>query len=264
MKGIEALILGIIQGLTEFLPVSSSGHLEIGKAIFGIHSEQSLTFTIIVHGATVMSIIVVFWKDIMNLIKGLFTPSCNDEKNYIAKLLVSAIPVAIIGLFFKDEVESLFTGNLLWVGLALMVTTALLTITYFAKDKGKNISLKDSFIIGIAQAVAVIPGISRSGATIATGLMLGNDKKETAKFSFLMSLIPIVGANLVDIMQTDWSATSGDISASSLIIGFIAAFLTGLFAVKFMLKIVEKSKLYYFAIYTFIVGTIAIIYALTH
>ncbi len=262
MNNLEALILGIVQGLTEFLPVSSSGHLEIAKAIFGIHSSQSLTFTVVVHGATVLSIIVVFWKDILRLLKAPFSLRWDEDNKYIAKLLVSAIPVGFVGLLFKDQVEQMFTGNLLLVGLMLWVTTIFLAITIFAKDRGRKINFLDAFIIGIAQAIAVIPGISRSGATIATGLMLGNDKNEVAKFSFLMVLLPVIGANLLDLMQYDWSASNNEISISALVIGFISAFVVGLFACKFMINVVRKSKLSYFAIYTFIVGLIAIIFAL--
>ncbi len=263
MNELQALILGIVQGLTEFLPVSSSGHLEIGKALFGIHTPDSLTFTVVVHGATVLSTIVIFWNDIVRLVKAPFTLEWNEDNKYIAKLLVSAIPVAIIGLFFKDQVETLFTGNLLLVGLMLWVTTAFLAVTAFARDRGRKIGFLDAFVIGLAQAVAVIPGISRSGATIATGLMLGNDKNEVAKFSFLMVLLPIIGANIKDLMDYDWSAAAqSQISASVLITGFLAAFITGLIACKFMLNIVRKSKLWYFAIYTFIIGLIAIIYGL--
>ncbi len=265
MNELQALALGIVQGLTEFLPVSSSGHLEIGKALFGIHTPDSLTFTVVVHGATVLSTIVIFWKDIWRLIKALFSFEWNEDTQYIAKLLLSAVPVAIIGLFFKDQVEEMFTGNLVFVGAMLWVTTAFLTITIFAKDKGRKISFKDSFIIGIAQAIAVIPGISRSGATISTGLLLGNDKEEVAKFSFLMVLLPIIGANIKDLMDYDWSAAAqSTVSGSVLIVGFLAAFITGLLACKFMIRIVKRSKLSYFAIYTFIVGLVAIIYGLNH
>jgi len=258
MSWIEALILGIIQGLTEFLPVSSSGHLELGKHILGVEYSENLTFTVVVHGATVLSTIIVFWKTILSLFKDFFQFKWNESTKYITKIFISMIPVIFLGLFFKDEVESLFTGNILFVGLMLLITAVLLAFTYYAKEKQKDISFKDSFIIGIAQALAVIPGISRSGATIATGLYLGNKKEDIAKFSFLMVLIPIIGANVKDIMDMS-SSVSASISFTPLIIGFLAAFITGLLACRWMIKIVKQGKLIYFAIYCFIVGSIAII-----
>ena len=195
MSWLEALILGIIQGLTEFLPVSSSGHLELGKAILGVEAKESLIFTVVVHGATVLSTIVVFYKEIIDLFVGFFKFKWNDSTKYIAKIAISMIPVLIVGLFFKDEVEALFAGNILLVGSMLIVTAILLGFTYFAKKNTKSIGFIDSFIIGVAQAFAVIPGISRSGSTIATGILLGNKKELVARFSFLMVLIPIIGAN---------------------------------------------------------------------
>ncbi len=259
----QSLLLGILQGLTEFLPVSSSGHLEIGKAILGIHTPESLIFTVVVHGGTVLSIFVVFWREIWRLIKAPFTLEWNEDNKYIAKLLVSAIPAGFVGLFFKDQVEDMFTGNLLFVGLMLWVTTILLFLTIFAKDRGRKINFLDAFIIGIAQAIAIVPGISRSGSTIATGLLLGNKKDEVAKFSFLMVIIPVIGANLVDFMHgTGGTASSTDISTMALLVGFLASFITGVFACKFMIEIVKRSKLSYFAIYTFIVGGLAIFFAL--
>ena len=263
MNGLDALLLGLLQGLTEFLPVSSSGHLELGKAILGIH-DPTLTFTVVVHGATVLSIIVVFWQEIVRLIKAPFTLQWNEENKYIVKLLISAIPAGIVGLASEDQIEQLFTGNVLLVGIMLLVTTAVLSLTLVAKDKKRPISFWDSFIIGIAQAIAIMPGISRSGMTISTGLLLGNDKDEVAKFSFLMVLIPVIGANIIDLMKYDWSGANQTVSPSVLLIGFVAAFISGYFACKFMIKIVRKSKLSYFAIYTFIVAAIAIIYGLTH
>jgi len=261
MDWIEALILGIIQGLTEFLPVSSSGHLELGKHILGVEYSENLTFTVVVHGATVLSTIIVFWKTIIELFRDFFKFQWNDSTKYIAKIAVSMIPVIIIGLFFKDQVESLFTGNILFVGIMLLITAALLAFTYYAKERQKDISFKDSFIIGIAQAMAVIPGISRSGATIATGLYLGNKKEHIAKFSFLMVLIPIIGANVKDLLDFNFSANAG-VPVMPLIIGFIAAFVTGLLACTWMIKIVKRGKLIYFAIYCLIVGAIAIIFSI--
>nr|NQU89039.1 undecaprenyl-diphosphate phosphatase [Bacteroidota bacterium] len=257
MNWFEAIILGLLQGLTEFLPVSSSGHLELGKVILGIDAEHSLMFTIVVHGATVLSTIVVFYKDIWQLIKGLFAFRWNEETQYVFKVFVSLIPVAIVGVFFKDEVESLFTGNLVFVGSMLLVTAALLTFTYLKKSNLRKINFIDSFIIGIAQALAVIPGISRSGSTIATGLMLGNKKETIAKFSFLMVLIPIIGANMKDLLGGEMTQNEG-VGPLALLIGFITAFVSGLFACKWMINIVKKGKLIYFAIYCVIIGITAI------
>ncbi|MEZ5083915.1 MAG: undecaprenyl-diphosphate phosphatase [Bacteroidales bacterium] len=258
MNWIEALILGIVQGLTEFLPVSSSGHLEIGKVLLGVNAEKSLIFTVVVHGATVLSTIVVFWKDIFALLKGIFAFKWNDETIYIAKIAISMIPVLILGFTFAEEIEMMFTGNMLLVGSMLILTALLLTFSNYAKQREKEISYGDSFIIGIAQAFAVIPGISRSGSTISTGLLLKNKKDGIAKFSFLMVLVPIIGANLKDLMDGKLSAESS-VSVTALAIGFFAAFISGLLACKWMIGIVNKGKLIYFAIYCFIVGCIAII-----
>ncbi len=260
MDWIEALILGIIQGLTEFLPVSSSGHLELGKHILGVEFAEDLTFTVVVHGATVLSTIIIFWKTIVELVKDLFKFQWNDSTQYIFKIAVSMIPVVIIGLLFKDEIESLFTGNILFVGIMLLITAALLAFTYYAKEKQKDISFKNSFVIGIAQALAVIPGISRSGATIATGLYLGNKKENVAKFSFLMVLVPIIAANVKDLLDTD-IAVNTTVSTTPLIVGFVAAFISGLIACKLMLNIVKRGKLIYFAIYCLVVGLIAIFFS---
>ncbi len=260
MEWFEALILGIVQGLTEFLPVSSSAHLEIGKALFGIEGEENLYFSILVHGATVLSTIVVFYKEILNLLKGLFKFKYNEETEYIFKIVVSMIPVMIVGLLFKDQVKTLFSGgNLFFVGSMLLVTALLLSFTFFFKrDNTKKISYVDSFLIGIAQAFAVFPGISRSGATIATGLMLGTKKTEIAKFSFLMVLIPILGENFLDLTGGEFS--SSGLSISTMLIGFLGAFLSGLFACKIMINIVKKGKLIWFAIYCLIMGLISIFF----
>ena len=261
MSWIEALILGIIQGLTEFLPVSSSGHLELGKQILGVEYSENLTFTVVVHGATVLSTIIVFWKTIIELIKEIFKFQWNDSTKYVVKIIISMIPVVIIGLLFKEQIEGLFTGNILFVGLMLIITAILLAFTYYAKERQKDITFKDSFIIGIAQALAVIPGISRSGATIATGLYLGNKKEFVAKFSFLMVLVPIMAANVKDLLDLDISSQNA-VSTTPLVVGFIAAFATGLLACTWMLKIVKRGKLIYFAAYCLIVGSIAIIYSI--
>jgi undecaprenyl-diphosphatase len=217
MNWLEALILGIIQGLTEFLPVSSSGHLEIGKVILGVEAERSLIFTVLVHGATVMSTIVIFWRDILLLIRGLFSFRWNEETKFIFKIIISMIPVAIVGLFFKEEVELFFTGNLILVGSMLLLTATLLLFTRFKKSNERSIGFLDSFVIGLAQAVAVIPGISRSGSTISAGLMLGNKRAEVAKFSFLMVLIPIIGANLKDLLDGEF-VSEGSIGVIPLIV----------------------------------------------
>lgn len=261
MDWIEAIILGIIQGLTEFLPVSSSGHLELGKAILGVEAKESLNFSIVVHGATVLSTIVVFRKEIWELIVGLFKFKWNNETDYIAKIAVSMIPVLIVGVFFKDQVESLFDGNIMFVGIMLIITATLLAFTYYAKQRSKDISYKDAFIIGIAQALAVLPGLSRSGSTISTGLLLGNNKEKTAKFSFLMVLVPIIGANLLDILKGTMTSDTA-VATPELIIGFIAAFISGLLACSWMINIVKKGKLIYFAIYCLIVGLVAVSYSL--
>lgn len=259
MNWIEALILGIVQGLTEFLPVSSSGHLEIGKVILGVNAEKSLIFTVVVHGATVLSTIVIFRKDIWNLLKGLFAFKWNEETQYVAKIAVSMIPVLILGFTYADELGSLFTGNMALVGSMLLVTALLLTFSYYAKQREKSISFSDSFIIGIAQALAVLPGVSRSGATISTGLMLNNKKDGIARFSFLMVLVPIIGANLKDLMDGKLSSNS-DVSITALIVGFLAAFISGLLACNWMIGIVKKGKLIYFAIYCAIIGSGALVY----
>ncbi|MDA3779369.1 MAG: undecaprenyl-diphosphate phosphatase [Bacteroidales bacterium] len=261
MNWIEALILGIIQGLTEFLPVSSSGHLEIGKYLLGVEYTENLTFTVVVHGATVLSTIIVFRKIILDLFKDLFKFKWNDSTKYITKIFLSMIPVGIVGVFFKDEVEKLFTGNILFVGIMLLITALILGFTYYSKNKEKEISYKDSIIIGIAQALAIIPGISRSGVTIATGLYLGNKKENVARFSFLMVLLPIIGANIVSVLGND-KISSAPINYTPLIIGFLAAFISGLIACSLMLRIVKNGKLIYFAIYCLIVGAIAVISAI--
>ncbi len=262
MSWIEALILGIVQGLTEFLPVSSSGHLEIGKHLLGIKATDNLNFTIVVHGATVLSTIVVFRKDIAKLITGLFAFQWNEETQYLFKIVVSMIPIGIVGVFFKDYVEELFNTDkiLLLVGFMLLITATLLAFTFYAKSKEKEVSFKDAFIIGIAQTIAVLPGISRSGSTIATGLLLGNKREDIARFSFLMVLIPILGENVLSLLKDDLTTTDS-IGALPLIVGFIAAFVAGLLACKAMINMVKKGKLIYFALYCAIVGAVAIIWA---
>lgn len=260
MNTLEALILGIIQGLSEFLPISSSGHLEIGKVLLGANTSESMMFTIAVHGATVLSTLVIFRKEILQLLTGLFQFKWNEETQYVAKIAISMIPVLVVGLFFEEQIESLFTGNLVLVGFMLLYTAVLLGFTYFKKSGNKSIGFIDAIVIGVAQAIAVVPGISRSGSTIATGLLLGNKKEEISKFSFLMVLAPIIGANLLSLKDADFSSDAG-ISAFSLIVGFLAAFIVGMLACRWMIKIVNKGKLIWFAVYCLVVGLVAIIFA---
>lgn len=261
MEWFEALILGLIQGLTEYLPVSSSGHLAIGSALFGIKGEENLTFTIVVHVATVLSTLVILWKEIEWLFRGLFKFKMNSETRYVINILISMIPIGIVGLFFKDEVEAIFGSGLLIVACSLIVTSLLLMFSYYAKPRQKeNISMRDAFIIGLSQACAVIPGLSRSGSTIATGLLLGNNKSKVAQFSFLMVIPPILGEALLDgVKMMQGESVASDIPALSLIIGFIAAFASGCLACKWMINIVKKGKLVYFAVYCAIVGLVLII-----
>jgi undecaprenyl-diphosphatase len=262
MEIIDAIILGIIQGLTEFLPVSSSGHLEIGKAILGDNSvpEESLLFTVVLHFATAISTIVVFRKDILTLIKGALKFKWNDDLQFISKIAISMIPAVLVGLFFEEQLEALFGGNILLVGCMLIVTAILLFLADKAKDTNKKVSFKNAFIIGISQAIAMLPGISRSGATISTSVLLGNDKTKAARFSFLMVVPLIFGKIAKDVLSGDLTYESGNFT--SLSIGFIAAFIAGLFACTWMIKLVKNSKLSYFAIYCVVVGLIAITYAL--
>ncbi len=256
MNWIEALILGLLQGLTEFLPVSSSGHLELGKVALNIEAKENLTFAIIVHAATVLSIIVVFFKDLQKLTIGIMDFRWNESTIYSAKIFVSMIPVGIVGIFFMSEVEKVYTGNIVFVGSMLLITASLLMLTYLAKSRNKDVSFKCAFIIGISQAVAVLPGISRSGATIATGLLLGVRKELVTRFSFLMVVIPIIGATIFDIIRSGPDDVT--IGLIPLIVGFIAAFLSGLFACKIMLEVVKRGKLIYFAIYCIFVASFAI------
>ena len=264
MNGLEALILGLLQGLTEYLPVSSSGHLAIGSAWFGIEGEESLSFTILVHIATVLSTLVILWKEIAWIFKGLFRFEMNDETRYVLNIVVSMIPVGIVGVFFKDTVEAIFGSGLLVVGCMLLLTALLLAFSYYAKPRQKEkISLRDAFIIGLAQACAVMPGLSRSGSTIATGLLLGNKKEHLAQFSFLMVIPPILGEALLDALKMmQGESLGGDIPASSLLIGFLAAFVSGCLACKWMINIVKKGKLIYFAIYCAIAGAVTIFLSL--
>ncbi|WP_370176062.1 undecaprenyl-diphosphatase UppP [Leeuwenhoekiella palythoae] len=258
MDIIDAIILGIIQGLTEFLPVSSSGHLELGKAILGDSTlpEESLLFTVVLHFATALSTLVVFRKDILDILKGLFQFKWNDEMQFSVKIIISMIPAVIIGLFFEEQLESLFGGNILLVGMMLIITALLLWLADKAKDTQKPVSYSNAFTIGIAQAIAMLPGISRSGATISTSVLLGNDKSKAARFSFLMVVPLIFGKIAKDLLSGEITTESGNFTALS--IGFVAAFVSGLIACTWMIKLVKKSKLSWFAIYCLIVGIIAV------
>ena len=261
----EAFILGMIQGLTEYLPVSSSGHLAIGSALFGIQGEDNLTFTIVVHVATVLSTLVILYKEIDWIFRGLFKFQMNDETKYVINILISMIPIGIVGLFFKDKVEEIFGSGLFIVGLMLLVTAALLAFSYYAKPRTKeHISMKDAFIIGLAQACAVLPGLSRSGSTIATGLLLGDKKEKLAQFSFLMVIPPILGEALLDGMKIVKGAAeaSADVSLVALIVGFLSAFVFGCLACKWMIDIVKKGKLIYFAVYCAFVGLATLLFSL--
>ena len=266
MSTIEAILLGLIQGLTEYLPVSSSGHLTIVSTLFGIDGEQNLTFTVAVHIATVLSTLVILWKEIVWILKGLFRwdGKVNAEQRYALAILVSMIPVGIVGVFFKDYVEEIFGAGLFIVGCCLLITAALLIFSYYAKPRQKeNVSLIDAFIIGLAQAAAVLPGLSRSGSTIATGLLLGNKKERLAQFSFLMVIPPILGEALLDIMKAmkeGTEAATAGIGFVPLAAGFLTAFISGCLACKWMIGIVRRGKLIYFGIYCAIVGLALIIF----
>lgn len=262
MDIIDAIILGIIQGLTEFLPVSSSGHLELGKAILGDNSvpQESLLFTVVLHFATALSTIVIFRKDILEIIKGLFSGSWNDDTKFALKIIISMLPAVLVGLFLEEQLEQLFGGNILLVGAMLLITAVLLFLADKAKNTTKDVSYNNAFVIGISQAIAMLPGISRSGATISTSVLLGNDKTKAARFSFLMVVPLIFGKMAKDILGGDLSFESQNVTALS--VGFIAAFVAGLFACTWMIALVKKSKLSYFAIYCAIVGVIAIGFSL--
>jgi len=263
MSWFEALILGIVQGLTEYLPVSSSGHLAIGATLFGMNGEENLTFTVAVHVATVLSTCVILWKEIVWLFSDLFKFKWNEGTKYVVNILISMIPVAIVGFCFKDKVEAIFGSGLLVVGICLMVTALLLAFSYYAKPRQReNISPIHAFVIGIAQAVAVLPGLSRSGSTIATGLLLGNKKEKLAQFSFLMVIPPILGEALLDVKdmaEVGVSNAMAGLSPVALIVGFLAAFVSGCLACKWMINIVKKGKLIWFAVYCTVVGIAAIV-----
>ena len=260
MNWIEALILGLLQGLTEFLPVSSSGHLELGGALFGLEDPHNFfTFNIIVHGATFMSVVVVFRRDIVSLIINFFRFQWNPEMKFTLLLLASAIPTGIVGLLFEEQIESVFEGRVVFVGFMLLVTATLLFLTRFAPTKKKDVTLKSALIIGLAQTLAILPGISRSGATISTALFFGIERGKAIRFSFLMVLIPVFGANFLKIIRMSEESGSASMDMTPMIIGAISAFVAGVIACKWMLNIVRKGNIYYFSIYCLLAGLAAII-----
>lgn len=275
MDWLDALILGIVQGLAEYLPISSSGHLVIFREILGLklQGDDALQFDVILHAATVLSTIVVLWPMFRDLCKSFFTFKRDDNFWYVCKILVSCIPIAIVGFCFKDVVEEFFSGNLTIVGICLFATACLLSFAYFsdrrkdgklkAANQGRDITFYDAITIGVAQAVAVLPGLSRSGTTIATGILIGDKRDKVASFSFLMVIIPILGEALLDlkdIISPEAGAAGTEVPATCLIIGFIAAFLVGCAACKWMLSIVKKGKLIWFAVYCLIMSIICLIW----
>ena len=275
MTTLEALLMGLLQGLTEYLPVSSSGHLTIASTLFGIEADKNLLFTITVHVATVLSTLVVLGREIWLILRGACRPlgygnsfmeRLNPDQRYILNIIVSMIPVGIIGLFFKDTVEDIFGAGLIVVGSCLILTAALLLFSHYAKPRPKEtISLRDAFIIGLGQACAVLPGLSRSGTTIATGLLLGNNKAGMAQFSFLMVIPPILGEALLEIIKgigNGMEAATAGLSLTALCVGFLAAFISGMIACKWMINLVKRGKLTYFAYYCIIMGVLCFVYEL--
>lgn len=257
MDTLQAIVLGVVQGLTEFLPVSSSGHLQIANALLGtdLNPDSNLTFSLTLHAATVLSTIVVLWREVWRLVCGVFSRTFTEEQAYVLKIVVSMIPIGIVGFCFMDYIEAAFS-SLAVVGAMLLLTAALLAFAYYAKPRQReSISYRDAFIIGVAQACAAMPGLSRSGTTIATGLLLGNRKESVAQFSFLMVLPPIMGNALLDLLKGDFG---GGVEALPLVAGFVAAFVTGCLACRFMIEIVKRGKLIYFAVYCAIVGAITL------
>ncbi len=260
MDIIEAIILGIVQGITEFLPVSSSGHLQIAKEVLGVELENNVTFDVMLHTATVCSTILILWREIARILQGLFTKGYNEQKSYVVKIIISMIPAGIIGVLFSDQIEMLFS-SLTFVGCMLLLTAVLLLFAYYAKPRLRDtISYRDSLIIGLAQAAATMPGLSRSGSTIATGLLLGNKKDSVANFSFLMVIPVILGKMILDISSGE--LTSLNIDTAPLVAGFIAAFISGALACRFMIEIVKRGKLVWFAVYCLAMGAASLIYTL--
>ena len=266
MDTLQAILLGIVQGITEFLPVSSSGHLQIAKEVLGVQLEENLTFDVALHAATVLSTIVVLWSEVWRLLKGLFSRRFNEEQAYVLKLVLSMIPIGIVGFLLKDRINDLLNAPyiLAVVGAMLLVTAALLAFAYYAKPRQKEtISYRDALIIGLAQACAAMPGLSRSGSTIATGLLLGNKKAAVAQFSFLMVLVPIIGEQFLDLLKSlsGGAALGGGLSPVCLVVGFLAAFLSGLFACKVMISIVKKARLTWFALYCLVASLLLLVFA---
>lgn len=259
MDTLQAILLGIVQGITEFLPVSSSGHLQIAKELLGVQLEENLTFDVTLHAATVLSTIVVLWSQVRRLFTGLFSRRFNDEQAYVLKILLSMIPIGIVGFLFKDQLDALLNAPyiLVIVGAMLLLTAVLLAFAYWAKPRQKeSISYRDALIIGLAQACAAMPGLSRSGSTIATGLLLGNKKAAVAQFSFLMVLLPILGETFLEVVKGELTAGVGTVP---LVAGFLASFITGCLACRFMLEIVQRGRLIWFAVYCAAAGLVSII-----
>lgn len=258
MDTLQAIVLGVVQGLTEFLPVSSSGHLQIANALLGtdLNPDSNLTFSLALHAATVLSTIVVLWHEVWRLLCGLFSRTFTEEQAYVLKIVVSMVPIGIVGFCFMDYIEAAFS-SLAVVGAMLLLTAVLLAFAYYAKPRQReDISYRDAFIIGVAQACAAMPGLSRSGTTIATGLLLGNRKESVAQFSFLMVLPPIMGNALLDLLKGDFG---GGVDALPLVAGFVAAFVTGCLACRFMIEIVKRGRLIYFAAYCAVVGAATLV-----
>lgn len=282
MDWLDALILGIVQGLTEYLPVSSSGHIEIFKEILNVDlpADENLTFSVLVHAATVLSTIVILWPMFVRLCKSFFTFRRDYDFYYVCKILLSCIPVGIVGVFFKHQIEDIFGSGLSIVGVCLIVTAALLTFAWLSDlrersrsqiaagesdmvpaSRGRNISWIDAFVIGCAQAVAVLPGLSRSGTTIATGILIGDKRSEVAQFSFLMVILPIIGESLLDIKKmVSGDVMSTETGALPLIVGFVAAFVVGCFACSWMIRLVKKGQLVWFAVYCVLMGIICLLW----
>ncbi len=265
MDTLQAILLGILQGLTEYLPVSSSGHLVIASKLLDIDAEQNLSFTIVVHVATVLSTIVILWREIWWVIRGLFEFKMNDATRYAISIIISMIPIGIVGVFFKDQVEDVFGSGVFIVGVMLCVTALLLSFAYYARPRAKeNVSYLDAFIIGLSQALAVLPGLSRSGTTIATGLLLGNKKETMAQFSFLMVIPPILGEAILDGIKLmgDSAETmaASTVSPVTMLAGFAAAFISGCLACKWMINVVRRGKLLWFAIYCALAGILTLIF----
>ena len=264
MDYLESILLGVVQGLTEFLPISSSGHLEISKVILGntISNKESLLFTIVLHTATAFSTIFFFRKDLLEIFKGLFLKNHKESYEFSISIIISMIPAVFVGLFFEEAINYLFNGNLVLVGSMLYLTAVLLFLSDFLKIKKNEIDFKNSFLIGLAQAIAILPGISRSGATIASAVILGIDREKAARFSFIMVIPLILGSMAKSLLDQSISFESFDLT--SLLLGFVSAFVTGLFACRWMISLVKQSKLYYFSIYCFITGSIIIYYSLNN